>query len=160
MKNNYLTLNLNTIMVSILIILFISGCENNNSKDQTVVYLTLGDMSYVADDSLYGNQKLDVPEITQGVMDNGGELAFIDRPATDKRPQRWSQLPQLTLAWDNPTYMYLSHGLGFVRLSYQSAQTIKDAIEYTKENLNYSPLTSIKDGIPSFVDWYKGYYKK
>ena len=33
-------------------------------------------------------------------------------------------------------------------------------IEYTKENLNYSPLTSIKDGIPSFVDWYKGYYKK
>ena len=82
------------------------------AKDQTVVFLTLGDMNYVSDDSLYGNQALKVPEITQSVMDNGGVLAFIERPANDKRPQRWSQLPQLTLAYDNPTYMYLSHGLG------------------------------------------------
>ena len=66
-------------------------------------------------------------------MDHGGVLAFIERSANDKRPQRWSQLPQLTLAYDNPTYMYLSHGLGFVRLSYQSSKTIKDAIEYTKD---------------------------
>ena len=103
------------------------------SKDQTVVFQTLGDMNYVSDDSLYGNQALNVPEITQSVMDHGGVLAFIERSANDKRPQRWSQLPQLTLAYDNPTYMYLSHGLGFVRLSYQSSKTIKDAIEYTKD---------------------------
>ena len=103
------------------------------AKDQTVVFLTLGDMNYVSDDSLYGNQALKVPEITQNVMDKGGVLAFIERSANDKRPQRWSQLPQLTLAYDNPTYMYLSHGLGFVRLSYQSSNTIKDAIEYTKD---------------------------
>ena len=133
MKNYYLVRQFLTMIFCVSIGLNISGCADSNSKDQTVVYLKLEDMSYVADDSLYGNQKLDVPEITQGVMDNGGVLAFIDRPATDKRPQRWSQLPQLTLAWDNPTYIYLSHGLGFVRLSYQSAQTIKDAIEYTKE---------------------------
>ena len=103
------------------------------AKDQTVVFLTLGDMNYVSDDSLYGNQALNVPEITQSVMDNGGVLAYIERSANDKRPQRWSQLPQLTLSFDNPTFMYLSHGLGLVRLSYQSSKTIKDAIEYTKD---------------------------
>ena len=102
------------------------------AKDNTVVFVTLGEMSFVRDDSLYGNQTLKVPEINQNVMDNGGVLAFIERPANDDRPQRWSQLPQLTLAWDTPTYMYLSHGLGIVRLSYQSSKSITDAVEYTK----------------------------
>ena len=116
-------------------LLFLSCALNSliYAKDNTVVFVTLGDMSFVADDSLYGNQALDVPEITQNVMDNGGVLAFIERPAKDDRPQRWSQLPQLTLAYDNPTYMYLSHGLGLVRLSYQSSKSIRDAIEYTKD---------------------------
>ena len=103
------------------------------AKDQTVVFLTLGDMNYVSDDSSYGNQAFKVPEITQSVIDHGGVLAFIERPANNDRPQRWSQLPQLTLAYDNPTYMYLSHGLGLVRLSYQSSKSIRDAIEYTKD---------------------------
>jgi len=102
------------------------------ANDNTVVFVTLGEMSFVRDDSLYGNQTLKVPEINQNVMDNGGVLAFIERPANDDRPQRWSQLPQLTLAWDTPTYMYLSHGLGLVRLSYQSSKSITDAVEYTK----------------------------
>ena len=102
------------------------------AKDNTVVFVTLGEMSFVRDDSLYGNQTLKVPEINQNVMDNGGVLAFIERPANDDRPQRWSQLPQLTLAWDTPTYMYLNHGLGIVSLSYQSSKSITDAVEYTK----------------------------
>ena len=58
-------------------------------------------------------------------VDNGGVLAFIERPAKDDRPQRWSQLPQLTLAWDTPTYMYLSHGLGLVRLSYHHPNQLR-----------------------------------
>ena len=90
-------------------------------------------MDYVADDSLYGNQVINVNGISQDVMDKGGVLAFIERPARDNRPQRWSQLPQLSLAQENPTYMYLSHGLGIVRLSYQSSTSIKDAIEYSKD---------------------------
>ena len=116
-------------------LLFLSCALNSliYAKDNTVVFVTLGDMSFVRDDSLYGNQTLDVPEITQNVMDNGGVLAFIERSANDDRPQRWSQLPQLTLSYDNPTFMYLSHGLGLVRLSYQSSKSIKDAIEYTKD---------------------------
>ena len=114
----------------LLILIFLFGCEQNEIKN--IVFVKLGDMSFVSEDSLYGNQVLNVPEITQNVMDNGGVLAFIERPAGQDRAQRWSQLPQLTLAWDNPTYMYLSHGKGLVRLSYQSSKTIKDAINYTK----------------------------
>jgi len=119
--------------LQIFLILSFSLTTSIYAKDQTVVFITLGDMNYVSNDSLYGNQKLKVPEITQTVMDNGGVLAFIERAANDKRPQRWSQLPQFTLAYKNPTYIYLSHGLGFVRLSYQSSKTIKDAIEYNKD---------------------------
>ena len=99
----------------------------------TVVFVTLGDMSYVADDSTYCNHVIEVPEITQRVMDNGGVLAFIERPAREDRPQRWSQLPQLGLRYDNPTFIYLSHGLGLVRMSYQSSTSIKDIIEYAKD---------------------------
>ena len=114
----------------LLIFIFLFGCEQNEIKN--IVFVKLGDMSFVSEDSLYGNQVLNVPEITQSVMDNGGVLAFIERPAGEDMAQRWSQLPQLTLAWDNPTYMYLSHGKGIVRLSYQSSKNIKDAINYTK----------------------------
>ena len=114
----------------LLIFIFLLGCEQNEIKN--IVFVKLGDMSFVSEDSLYGNQVLNVPEITQSVMDNGGVLAFIERAAGEDRAQRWSQLPQLTLAWDNPTYMYLSHGKGIVRLSYQSSKNIKDAINYTK----------------------------
>ena len=116
-----------------MLLLILALNTSTYAEENKVVFVTLEAMDYVADDSLYGNQALNVPEITQSVMDHGGVLAFIERSANDKRPQRWSQLPQLTLAYDNPTYMYLSHGLGFVRLSYQSSKTIKDAIEYTKD---------------------------
>ena len=66
-------------------------------------------------------------------MDDVGVLAFIERPGEQDRAQRWSQLPQLNLAWDNPTNMYPSHGKGLVRLSYRSFETIKYAIDYTKD---------------------------
>ena len=31
-------------------------------------------------------------------------------------------------------------------------------IDYSKEKLGFFPKTSIKDGIPKFIDWYKEYY--
>lgn len=31
-------------------------------------------------------------------------------------------------------------------------------ISHAKEKLGYDPKTQIKDGIPKFVDWYRGYY--
>ena len=37
-------------------------------------------------------------------------------------------------------------------------QTFADISNSTKK-LNYLPSTSIKDGIPKFVDWYKNYIK-
>ena len=54
------------------------------AKDNTVVFVTLWEMSFVRDDSLYGNQTLKVPEINQNVMDNGGVLAFIVNTTKDK----------------------------------------------------------------------------
>ena len=32
-------------------------------------------------------------------------------------------------------------------------------IDYSKEKLDYNPKTSIKEGIPKFIDWFKTYYK-
>jgi len=98
-----------------------------------VVFVTLGEMQYVSDDSTYCNQVLEVPQMTQNVMDSGGVLAFIERPEREDRPQRWSQLPQLALSGENPTFIYLSHGLGLVRLSYQSSTSIKGAMEYSRD---------------------------
>jgi len=37
-------------------------------------------------------------------------------------------------------------------------QTSAD-IQYSKKKLNYQPSVSIKEGIPSFIDWFKNYYK-
>ena len=93
-----------------------------------VVFVTLGEMQKVNDDSTYCRQVLEVPQITQNVMDRGGVLAFIERPEREGKPQRWSQLPRLSLAWDDPVFTYISHGLGFVRLSYQSATSIRSAV--------------------------------
>ena len=72
------------------IFIFFLSCGQIELKD--VVYVKLGDMSFVAEDSLYGNQVLNVPEITQNVMDNGGVLAFIERPAGQDRASYLSLL--------------------------------------------------------------------
>ena len=133
------------IVPALCVVLITLVCESNaeNIASETpvsklrgvsqVVFVTLGEMQYVSDDSTYCNQVLEVPQMTQNVMDSGGVLAFIERPEREDRPQRWSQLPQLALSGENPTFMYLSHGLGLVRLSYQSSTSIKGAMEYSRD---------------------------
>ena len=133
------------IVPALCVVLITLVCESNaeNITSETpvsklrgvsqVVFVTLGEMQYVSDDSTYCNQVLEVPQMTQNVMDSGGVLAFIERPEREDRPQRWSQLPQLALSGENPTFMYLSHGLGLVRLSYQSSTSIKGAMEYSRD---------------------------
>ena len=32
-------------------------------------------------------------------------------------------------------------------------------IDCAKDKLNYNPKTSIKEGIPKFIEWYKSYHK-
>ena len=128
------------IAIVLSVVFIASTCEANaeNLASETpvsrlqgisqVVFVTLGEMQRVNDDSTYCNQVLEVPQITQNVMDRGGVLAFVERPEREGKPQRWSQLPQMTLAWDDPVFTYISHGLGFVRLSYQSSTSIRSAI--------------------------------
>ena len=31
-------------------------------------------------------------------------------------------------------------------------------INYSKKKLGYSPKTNLKNGIPKFIEWYRGYY--
>ena len=133
------------IVPALCVVLIILVCESNAENIASeipvsklrgvsqVVFVTLGEMQYVNDDSTYCNQVLEVPQMTQNVMDSGGVLAFIERPEREDRPQRWSQLSQLALSGENPTFMYLSHGLGLVRLSYQSSTSIKGAMEYSRD---------------------------
>ena len=30
-------------------------------------------------------------------------------------------------------------------------------IEYTRDKLNYNPKTTLKEGIPRFIEWYESY---
>ena len=32
-------------------------------------------------------------------------------------------------------------------------------IDHAKSKLNYNPKTSIRNGIPKFIEWYKSYHK-
>ena len=75
-----------------------------------------------------GNFEIQVPEIDQDVMEDGAVFAFIERAATDDRPQRWSQFPQYNLIWKeigDTTFSYLSYGEGFVRISLQSEISVE-----------------------------------
>ena len=97
------------LLAIVLFVVFIAHtCEANaeNMASETpvsrlkgvsqVVFVTLGEMQKVNDDSTYCRQVLEVPQITQNVMDRGGVLAFIERPEREGKPQRWSQFPQLS----------------------------------------------------------------
>mgnify|MGYP001159804169 CR=1 FL=1 len=110
-------------------------------ETQTIV-VELGDMDFISDDMTYGNQIIWLPEIDEKVMTSGSVQGFIarykkgDYPDPDKgfddKDQRWSHLPNLSWYFDEPAFIYLSHGMGYVRLSYQSQISIQDMIDYTK----------------------------
>ena len=41
---------------------------------------------------------------------------------------------------------------------FEEAKKILARIENSKKDLNFFPLTKIKNGIPKFIKWYKNYY--
>ena len=83
----------------------------------------------ISDDERYGNFEIAVPEITKEVYDNANITAYIQRTYEDDRPDRWSQLPQVFLNSDNSTSAYLSFGEGFIRISFQSEESIDELFE-------------------------------
>ena len=90
-------------LLYLFIPLLFFSCINVESEvdvdEDEVIIVEFGDLTSLSDDKQYGNFQIKVPEIDSNVMQNGAVLAYIERAATDERPQRWSQFPQYNLVW-------------------------------------------------------------
>ena len=102
-----------------------------NSIDKTI-FLDFVELMSISEDKKYGNLEIKVDEITKDVADSGAVLAYIQRPASEGKIERWSQFPQYSLIYENPSFSYLSFGEGFVRISLQSETTVESAAEFFK----------------------------
>ena len=133
-----------TLMLMVLILLSSCGMsklvsvdrgENTinyyNSIDKTI-FLDFVELTSISEDKKYGNLEIKVDEITKDVADSGAVLAYIQRPASEGKIERWSQFPQYSLIYENPCFTYLSFGEGFVRISLQSETTVESAAEFFK----------------------------
>ena len=101
----------------------------NGVQNEIVLIEVPNQLDEISDDERYGNFEIAVPEITKAVYDNANITAYIQRTYEDDRPDRWSQLPQVFLNSDNSTSAYLSFGEGFIRISFQSEESIDELFE-------------------------------
>ena len=128
----------------ILVFLIIFSSFSYSHEIKTVI-VELNGMDFVNDDLTYGNQVLWIPEIDEEVVEFGSVQGFLARykkgdlpdpeKGFDSTEQRWSHLPNLSLYFDEPAFIYLSHGNGYVRLSYQSQVSIQEMMDYTSERM-------------------------
>mgnify|MGYP000170659234 FL=1 len=140
MKN----LSSKTLMFMVLILLSSCGMSKLVSVDRgentinyyhsidKTIFLDFVELTSISEDKKYGNLEIKVDEITKDVADNGAVMAYIQRPASEGKVQRWSQFPQYSLTYENPSFSYLSFGEGFVRISLQSETTVESAAEFFK----------------------------
>ena len=73
-------------------------------------------------------------------------IAYLERPAGENNPQRWSQFPQYCLACNDedqaPSFTYFSYGEGIVRISMQSKTDVRPMAEVLKgKKITASNLT-------------------
>ena len=101
----------------------------NGVQNEIVLIEVPNQLDEISDDERSGNFEIAVPEITKEVYDNANITAYIQRTYEDDRPDRWSQLPQVFLNSDNSTSAYLSFGEGFIRISFQSEESIDELFE-------------------------------
>ena len=101
----------------------------NGVQNEIILIEVPNQLDEISDDERYGNFEIVVPEITKEVYDNANITAYIQRTYEDDRPDRWSQLPQVFLNSDNSTSAYLSFGEGFIRISFQSEESIDELFE-------------------------------
>ena len=101
----------------------------NGVQNEIVLIEVPNQLDEISDDERYGNFEIAVPEITKEIYDNANITAYIQRTYEDDRPDRWSQLPQVFLNSDNSTSAYLSFGEGFIRISFQSEESIDELFE-------------------------------
>ena len=123
-----------------ILVFFIMFTSFGYSHEIKTVIVELNGMDFVNDDLTYGNQILWIPEIDEEVVASGSVQGFLARykkgdlpdpeKGFDSTEQRWSHLPNLSLYFDEPAFIYLSHGNGYVRLSYQSQISIQEMMDY------------------------------
>ncbi len=124
----------NLLLFTFICSLFISCAsgDNNqmaetiiNSTENKIVLLEIpSELTYLSDDEQYDNFEIPVPEITEDVYSNALISAYIQRTYDDDTPERWSQLPQVFINKDSSTSAYLSFGEGFIRISFQSNESV------------------------------------
>jgi hypothetical protein len=109
------------------------GCSHTgndtiiNGTEINIVLLEVpSEPDTISEDMRYANFELEVPEITEEIYDNASINAYIKRTYEDDTPDRWSQLPQVFLNSDSSTSAYLSFGEGFIRISFQSEESVEE----------------------------------
>ena len=135
MKNTFTLLILFSVcMTTTSLMSCVSIGSNNNDLDQEesqnkTIFLEIDKPSYISEDNLYGNFVFEVNEITKDISANGTLIAYLERPAGENNPQRWSQFPQYCLACNDegqaPSFTYFSYGEGIVRISMQSKTDVR-----------------------------------
>ena len=101
----------------------------NGVQNDIILIEVPNKLDVISDDEQYGNFEISVPEITKEIYDNASITAYIQRTYEDERPDRWSQLPQVFLNSDSSTSAYLSFGEGFIRISFQSEESVEELFE-------------------------------
>lgn len=131
-------------LLCLLFILSLTSCleidvdkEKSSDKDFENIFITLDEISYVSDDNTYANYVVNVEEIDDDIVENGTVIAYLERPASEDTPQRWSQFPQYCLNCEisygtNPSFVYFSYGKGVIRVSLRSKSDISDATKWLK----------------------------
>ena len=98
----------------------------NDTEINIVLLEVPSEPDTISEDMRYANFELEVPEITEEIYDNASINAYIERTYEDDTPDRWSQLPQVFLNSDSSTSAYLSFGEGFIRISFQSEESVEE----------------------------------
>ena len=135
MKNTYTLFILFSIcLINTTLISCVGIGSNNNDLDQEesqnmTLFLEIDNPSYISEDNLYGNFVFEVNEISKNISANGTLIAYLERPAGENNPQRWSQFPQYCLACNDedqaPSFTYFSYGEGIIRISMQSKTDVR-----------------------------------
>lgn len=135
MKKTYTLLILFSVLVTTTTLISCSSIGSNNNdlnqeeSQNKTLFLEIDNPSFISEDKLYGNFVFEVNEITEDISANGTLIAYLERPARENNPQRWSQFPQYCLACNDegqaPSFAYFSYGEGIVRISMQSKTDVR-----------------------------------
>ena len=112
------------------------GCSltaNDTIINDTMINVVLlevpSEPDTISEDMKYANFELEVSDITEEIYENASINAYIKRTYEDDTPDRWSQLPQVFLNSNSSTSAYLSFGEGFIRISFQSEESVEELFD-------------------------------